>query len=217
MGYRGKVVEKRRARELRAESWTLQEIAAELGVSKSSVSGWVRDVDFVPQPRNRGHPAGPHHPMRRRKEADIAAARLEAEQRIGEVSDRDLLMFALALYAGEGGKSEGAVIFANSDPVLISAFLHWLRSEFDLDEERFRGRLYLHADLDLDAATAFWSLRSGIPTERFHRPYRAAVDATMRQNRHEYGCFTVKYHSRSIQRRVMARIRAIGSALALPG
>ena len=106
MGYRGKVVEKRRARELRAESWTLQEIAAELGVSKSSVSGWVRDVDFVPQPRNRGHPAGPHHPMRRRKEADIAAARLEAEQRIGEVSDRDLLMFGAALYLGEGAKTE---------------------------------------------------------------------------------------------------------------
>jgi hypothetical protein len=40
MGYGGKVVEQRRARELRAESWTLAAIAAELGVSKSSVSLW---------------------------------------------------------------------------------------------------------------------------------------------------------------------------------
>jgi transcriptional regulator with XRE-family HTH domain len=45
MGYGGKVVEQQRARELRAQAWALQDIATELGVSKSSVSLWVRDVD----------------------------------------------------------------------------------------------------------------------------------------------------------------------------
>jgi transcriptional regulator with XRE-family HTH domain len=45
MGYRGKVAEQERARELRAEAWALVEIANELGVSKSSVSLWVRDVE----------------------------------------------------------------------------------------------------------------------------------------------------------------------------
>jgi hypothetical protein len=49
MGYAGKVEERERARELRAQSWTLQEIATKLKVSKSSVSLWVRDVDFVPR------------------------------------------------------------------------------------------------------------------------------------------------------------------------
>jgi transcriptional regulator with XRE-family HTH domain len=51
MGYGGKVAEQEQARALRVRSWTLAEIAAELGVSKSSVSLWVRDVDFVPKPR----------------------------------------------------------------------------------------------------------------------------------------------------------------------
>ena len=55
MGYGGKVAERVRARELRARAWTLDEIADELGVSKSSVSVWVRDVEFSPKPRNRGH------------------------------------------------------------------------------------------------------------------------------------------------------------------
>jgi hypothetical protein len=45
MGYRSKVAEQERARELRAEAWALVEIANELGVSKSSVSLWVRDVE----------------------------------------------------------------------------------------------------------------------------------------------------------------------------
>lgn len=46
MGNRGKIAEQERARELRAQAWTLNEIVAELGVSKSSVSLWVRGVAF---------------------------------------------------------------------------------------------------------------------------------------------------------------------------
>ena len=106
MGYRGKVEERQRARELRALSWTLQEIAAELGVSKSSVSTWVRDVEFVPRPRNRGHPAGPKHPMRLKREAELERCRTEALERIGSVDDRDLFLFGLALYLGEGATAE---------------------------------------------------------------------------------------------------------------
>ena len=46
MGYRGKLVERRQARQLRRTGLPLGEIAARLGVSKSSVSSWVRDVEF---------------------------------------------------------------------------------------------------------------------------------------------------------------------------
>jgi len=102
MGYGGKYVERAKARDLRAQAWTLVEIANELGVSKASVSVWVRDVDFVPRPRNRGHPAGPKHQMRLKKEAEIALCRDSAGNRIGALSERDRLMYALALYAGEG-------------------------------------------------------------------------------------------------------------------
>ena len=45
-------------------------------------------------------------------------------------------MFALALYAGEGSKRDGTVVFANSDPVLMRTFVKWLRSQFAIDESR---------------------------------------------------------------------------------
>jgi IS30 family transposase len=48
VGYRGKLEERQRARQLRAQAWTLREIADELGVATSSVSVWVRDVPFDP-------------------------------------------------------------------------------------------------------------------------------------------------------------------------
>ena len=217
MGYRGKVEEREQARLLRAEAWTLQEIAAELGVSKGTVSTWVRDVDFTPRPRNRGHPAGPRHPMRLKKEAEIEQCRIEAEEWLGEMSERDLAMYALALYAGEGSKGDGSVVFANSDPVLMSLFVRWLRRSFDLDESKFRVKLYLHADLDLYAAVSHWSAVLGVPPEQFNKPYRAVVDETMRSNRHVYGCASIVYHSRLVHRRVMSMIAAIGSAGVNPG
>ncbi len=74
MGYRGKVEEQERARVLRARNMTLQDIATELGVAKSSVSLWVRDVPFTPSKRR----TGPHrrpHPAHEAKLAQIARAR----------------------------------------------------------------------------------------------------------------------------------------------
>jgi len=218
MGYRGKLVERERARELRATSWTLADIAAELGVSKSSVSVWVRDVDFEPRPRNRGHRSHRPHPLTVRKEAEIERCRTEAERFIGRLSERDLEMFCLALYAGEGAKQDGrGLVFANSDARLIAIFLHWLRSSFEIDEAKFRMRLYLHEGLDLDGALRHWIRVSGIPRRQFNKPYRAVADATRRTNKHANGCATVVYHCALTHRRVMARIEAISSRFDLPG
>ncbi len=144
MGNGGKYSERQRARELRAEAWTLQEIADELGVSKGSVSVWVRDVEFVARPRNRGHASHKPHPLHVRKLAEIERCRLEAEALIGALSSRDLTMFCLALYAGEGSKTEGAVKFANTNPTLARVFVTWMRAAFDIDESRLRVTLYLH-------------------------------------------------------------------------
>ena len=48
MGYRGKVMQQNEAHRLRAKGLTMNEIAETLGVSKSSVSLWTRDVPFQP-------------------------------------------------------------------------------------------------------------------------------------------------------------------------
>ena len=45
---------------MRARNMTLQDIATELGVAKSSVSLWVRDVPFTPSKRRNGPQRRPH-------------------------------------------------------------------------------------------------------------------------------------------------------------
>ena len=61
MGYRGKVEERERARELRADGWTLADIAEELSVSKYAVersripylvlNGWSSEWVTITGPR----------------------------------------------------------------------------------------------------------------------------------------------------------------------
>src|SRR5829696_8146484 len=133
MGYRGKLGEQQQARRLRRTGLPLAEIAATLGVAKSSVSLWVRDVEFTPLPRPpRGRRRAPNA-LQRRKQTEV---------------DR---------LVGEGAKRDGAVKFANSDPRMIAFYCAWLRRFFEIDETRLRLRLYLHEGLDLGASITYWS------------------------------------------------------------
>lgn len=218
MGYGGKVHERRRARELRAQSWTLAEIAAELGVSKSSASLWTRDVEFVPKPRNRGHASQRPHPLHVRKLEEIERCRDEAAEFAGSLTRRDLYIYGLALYEGEGFKTvQSRLGMANTSPLVMSIFVRWLREFFDIDETRLRARLYLHSGLDLDGATAFWSDLLAIPVEQFGAPYRALQRGGHRTAKHVRGCLSVRYSDVRLWRRVMALNEAIGSRLASPG
>lgn len=233
MGYRGKVVEQNRARELRAQAWTLNEIASKLRVSRSSVSIWVRDVEFDESVRaararsnfiigNRdqrygGHRRGPNK-LAQAKQAEIERLLDEGQERIGCLSESEFLVAGTALYAGEGAKTVGDVKFANSDPRMIAFFLAWLRCFFVIDESRLRLRLYLHQGLDIDAANEFWSQLTEIPRSQFGKPYRAVPDPSIRKSKHPMGCPGVSYACSRSHRAIMGLVHALLSCRdSIPG
>ena len=220
MGYRGKVEEQNRARDLRAQGWTLGEICEELAVSRASASLWCRDVEIdeaALAERRRARYLHGNEGARRRgpnklqqaRQADIDLGRRWGATVIGTLSDRDLMIAGAALYAGEGSKTGGTVGFANSDPRMIALFLRWLRRFFTIDEERLRVALYLHEGLDLDAAISFWSAVTGVPPDQFRKPYRAVPDPSIRRAKHPMGCATALYACSTTHRRVMGAVAAL--------
>jgi transcriptional regulator with XRE-family HTH domain len=208
MGYRGKLQEQAEARVLRAQGLTLGEIAASLGVAKSSVSLWVRDVEFEPRPRQRARRREPNA-LQRRKAAEIDRFLEEGRQRIGRISQRDLLIAGIALYAGDGSKTDGDVRFATNDPDLVRLFCRWLRQFFDIDESRLRVQLYLHQHLDLEGAVAYWSAVTDIPRSQFIKPYRAAADSTLRKAKHVHGCAHVRYSCSTTHRAIVGLLTGL--------
>ena len=101
------------ARELRSQGMDYEEIAAALGVAKSSVSLWVRDL---PTParlsyaecRTRSAEGAARYWAAERpaREATRTAAREAAAAEIGELTDREILIAGAIAYWCEGSKNK---------------------------------------------------------------------------------------------------------------
>jgi transposase len=166
-----------RARELRGQGWTYNEIQAELGCSKSSVSLWVRDLPH-PEPRCT--------PEEQRARMNAGLARLRAEQDqvreetkraaaadIGKLSDRELFLVGVGLYWAEGAKDKPyshreQVLFVNSDPGMISVFLAWL-DLLQVERERLRFRVMIHESADVPGAEHYWADHVGADGGSFNK------------------------------------------------
>ncbi len=101
---------RKRAIRLRKNGWSYNIIRDRLGVSKSTLSLWLRDIPYVPneavRKRIRNGPAKAAEVFNRRQRKRTAIIKQEAAEEIGVLSKRDLFILGVGLYIGEGGKSK---------------------------------------------------------------------------------------------------------------
>jgi transcriptional regulator with XRE-family HTH domain len=142
-----KTAERELARALRREhGLSIKRLARMLGVSKSSVSLWVRDIELTPDQVAALRPAAV---------AGGAANSARARERHGEAQRRGriaarrgmpLHAAGCMLFWAEGSRSRNAVIFTNSDPAMIAFFLRFLRDVFAVPDRKVRVTCNLFAD-----------------------------------------------------------------------
>ncbi|MER6381851.1 hypothetical protein [Streptomyces sp. NPDC001250] len=191
-----------KARELRLQGWTYDQIEAELGCSRSSVSLWVRDL---PRPEPRYTPEEQRALMReglaRRRATErekLEMTKVAALRETGELTDRELFMVGVALYWAEGSKSKPydrreRAIFVNSDPGVIKTYLAWL-DLLEVDRERLNFRLLIHESTDVDAAHRFWAAVADVDTSVFAKPtLKKHNPKTVRKNTGDdyHGCLVI--------------------------
>ncbi|NYI05982.1 helix-turn-helix domain-containing protein [Allostreptomyces psammosilenae] len=214
-----------RARELRAQGMTYDEIVAELGVSKSSVSLWVRDL---PKPASRSTPEERAARARAATQARWQAARLEqarlrelARSDIGLLSDRELLLAGVVLYWAEGAKAKPhrpntSLQFVNSDPDVIRLYLRWL-DLMGVEPERRGYRVAIHEEADVPRAEEFWANVIGVPRDALARTtLKRHNPKTNRKNTGDTynGCLTVRVlGGSSLYRRVEGWWQGIASGV----
>ncbi|MFD5218907.1 hypothetical protein ACFWMH_14800 [Streptomyces tendae] len=166
-----------RARELRLQGWTYDQIQVELGCSKSSISLWVRDL---PKPERRAPSEQAKLAARKRWEHELAVrdvarkqTKAAARREIGELSTRDLFLTGVALYWAEGTKDKPydrreKVIFVNSDPGVIQIYGAWLRL-LGVAPDRIQYRVMIHITADVEAARRYWANLVGVDASAFQR------------------------------------------------
>jgi transcriptional regulator with XRE-family HTH domain len=145
-----KTDERRRARELRIEGWSVKDIERELGVSRSSVSIWVRDVELTTEQRRRliarsrlgPIVAGP------KKAAAAREVRRSYQEHGRELARERGALYAAGcmLYWAEGAKGRNAARLTNSDPEVLAFLAGFLREEFSVPDTAMTFRCNLFAD-----------------------------------------------------------------------
>lgn len=170
-----------RAVELRESGWSVNDIAAELGVANSTAFRWVRhlplDGDTERARTKREHSKlmtdAQWASYRDRRDARRAAAHAEAAGAVGPLTDRDLLILGAAIYWCEGAKAkpwraQEKIQFTNSDPTLVGLFVRFLESQ-GYDRASLTYRVSIHESADHEDAVNWWVERLALPRERFMR------------------------------------------------
>jgi len=184
-----RVEEKRLARRLRFQGWSLRAIAAEIQCSKSVVSRWISDIQLtevqirrLKSNQDKGRAKAARHPnSSRQKWGRIRdEVRVAARQEIPRRYSKELLkMIGAALYWAEGyNASKNSVNFANVDPSMIRLIMLFFRKVCKVPEAKFRGKVFIHPHLNIKKAEKYWSKISSIPLKQFNKPLLAVSRAS---------------------------------------
>jgi len=171
---------KEAATRLRRRGLSIGHIENKLGISRSTLSGWFRDIKLTQQQQEkllerwRGGlvkarvKASQWH--KKQKELRLIKAKEDANQILNNLNlrDKNIAELALAmLYMGEGIKSNDETGMGNSDPLILKTFLRILKNNYDIDIKKIRCELYLRADQNENEVKEFWANELKLPMENF--------------------------------------------------
>lgn len=198
-----------RARELRLQGLTYDQIQMELGCSKSSISLWVRDL---PKPERRNASEQAKLAGQKRWEHELAVRDAErqrtketARQEVGTMSERELFFAGVALYWAEGTKDKQYdrrenVTFVNSDPGVIHLYLTWLRA-LGIAPERLQYRVMIHMTADVEGAESYWADLVGVDVSTLQKTtIKKHNPRTVRKNVGENyrGCLVIRVRQSAV-------------------
>ena len=218
-----KVEEKNKAIILRKEGKSVREITEILGVSKGSVSIWVRDIKLTEEQelnlleRNNKNP-GRFNGARINKEKFLEIRKKYQGEGCEEAKKRDWLFVAgCMLYWGEGSKTKNSVILVNSDPYLLKIFINFLYKCFNIKKEEINISIncYLDSGLTISEIEKYWIDKLGLNQEKLrkalinHRPNSSIHQGKGRKL--SYGVCRVVVYRTDIVQKILGAIQEIGN------
>lgn len=194
-----------KAREMRSKGESVNVIAKKLGVAKSTLSLWVRDIILSVEQLERlrkhvidsgeaGRLKGALLQKSRRIEKENKY-RIEGIVKLSKISDSELFIAGISLYWAEGSKKNKAVQLCNSDPKMINFHLKWLNKFFGVDINRLSARVsinQIHYDRE-QSVKEYWSQQTKIPLSQFRKTmFKTSKVHKIYENHNEhYGVFDV--------------------------
>lgn len=200
---------------MRKTGMSMTVIERKLGIARSTLSGWFRNVEITEEQRLR---------LMKSKQDGWAKARVRAveshraqkalrlldakKQAAATLSQIDItspaildLAFAM-LYLGEGAKN-GTTSLASSDPNILRFVIAVLRKNYDITPDLLRCDLHLRMDQDGERMKEHWASELKLPLENFrHVAYDKRSEGRATYD-HYKGVCVLTCHRVAIQRKLM--------------
>jgi transposase-like protein len=184
-----KVAEREQAIDLRRQGYSITHIVETIGVAKSSVSVWVRDIKVEEERllRINGNRCRSVEEWSRIGAMNAENARLrriafQANSAMSQEAVREnLFLIGCMLYWGEGTKDKNVITLCNSDPEIMRTFMRFLRDALEVKDEEITLTVnaYTNNGVSKEEIEAYWlnltglkpsSLRKG----QFNPPHSAS-------------------------------------------
>ncbi len=224
-------VDKEKILKLRYQGKSYNEIARALKIGKGTVSYWLHGVPLPPAAQKRiqgkienARKLGLIAFTRRRSRMVLRENSLlyrKGLQEIGSLSERELFLLGVALYWGEGYKSEkwkykssAALRFTNSDPLMVASFVRFSRDILKVSDDQMKAYIHMYPHQDPKKVIRFWSRLTRFPLKSFRVYYYVSrVSNHVRPaNSLPYGTLHIRINSRRLFFRMKGWIQGLGKA-----
>lgn len=212
---------------MRKEGRSYREIREVVGVAKSTLSLWLRDIPLTDDQQRALALRGPRGAWKRalavRASAAQRRARIQTEARaqITHLSESELFVAGVVAYWAEGTKNKPwrtgtRVRFLNSDERMIRLFLRWLEL-VGVTRDRVFFRLQIHESADVEAALRYWTACLEVDEAQFlNTSLKRHNPKTVRNNVGQtyHGCLCVEVRrSAELNLRIDGWCQALADAL----
>jgi hypothetical protein len=214
--------DKNHALNFRKNGKSYSEIKTQLGVPKSTLSGWFKDqkwsADLVVSLTAKAN----EQATVRIRELDrirgehlkrlYIEAELEAIEEFLTLKHHPLFIAGLVIYWGEGNKvSRGRCWIANTDPAMIKIFVQFLKNICQIEPSRIKAWVLLYPDLDEETCLNYWRQYANLTNITFNKSIK--IKGSDKIKKLSFGVCNVGVSSSYLKKKIIKWIELLGQDL----
>lgn len=168
--------DKEKAIQLRLKGMSYSQIKQQLGLSKSTLSGWLSDYPLSPERIKELRDINPRrienfrNTMRKKREERLSKVYERVKKDISKLNKREIFLCGLCLYWGEGLKSSNCTAgFSNTDPIMMKFLLEWLYL-LGVTKKEVVVTMHFYSDMDIEKEIKFWLRTLNLPRSCLRNP-----------------------------------------------
>lgn len=207
--------DKEKAIQLRLKGMSYSQIKQQLGLSKSTLSGWLSDYPLSPERIKELRDINPRrienfrNTMRKKREERLSKVYERVKKDISKLNKREIFLCGLFLYWGEGYKTAvTTTAVANTDPAVLKFFIKWLKT-IHAPFDKIKVKIHLYKDMDKDEIVRYWSKELKLPTKCFTQIYikKSKLSGLNYKNGFGKGTCNVMIHNRDLNEYVIMAMK----------